>query len=202
MVLALALLLFQAPAVPKDPQQKATKATSPDPIVLAHFENLPIHSDASFQPGHTELTPALPQPAPAPDPEPAALDALPLSSEAAAAEPLIEPVLSAPRKQPKKYIKTWWALGAADHAAATFDAYTTRRFIQNGTGQELNPFYRPFAGSSLLYVAVQVAPTALDYVAKRMMASERPWIHRVWWVPQSIGTAASFASGVHNLTIH
>jgi hypothetical protein len=148
-------------------------------------------------PGYTELTPAAPVPAP----NPAALDALPFSREAAAAEPLIEPVIPAP-KEPKRPMKLWWTLATADHAAATFDAWSTRRFIENGTGQELNPIFRPFVGSGLIYVAVQVGPAALDYLAKRMMVSEHPLLRRVWWLPQSLGTAASLASGAHNLTLH
>ena len=199
MLLALAVLLFQAPAVPADGQQNVPKQAVQDPIALAHFENLPIRSDASYQPGRTELTPA--PPAPSPEPEPAPLEALPFPTEAPAPEPFIEPVIAKPQPQHRP-IKTWWALGMADHAAASFDAWTTRRFIENGTGQEMNPFYRPFAGSSLLYVAVQVAPTALDYMAHRMITSEHGWIRRVWWLPQSLGTAASLASGAHNLTIH
>jgi hypothetical protein len=99
-------------------------------------------------------------------------------------------------------MKLWWTLATADHAAATFDAWSTRRFVENGTGQELNPIFRPFVGSGLIYVAVQVGPAALDYLAKRMMVSEHPLLRRVWWLPQSLGTAASLASGAHNLTLH
>jgi hypothetical protein len=197
MVFALALLLLQSPVLPAGGAQNTTKPPAPPVITLAPFENLPIRSDASFLPGYTELTPA----APAPAPDPAALDALPFSPEAAAAEPLIEPVLPAPR-QPKRPMKLWWTLATADHAAATFDAWSTRRFVENGTGQELNPIFRPFVGSGLIYVAVQVGPAALDYLAKRMMVSEHPLLRRVWWLPQSLGTAASLASGAHNLTLH
>jgi hypothetical protein len=35
-----------------------------------------------------------------------------------------------------------------------------------------------------------------------MMVSEHPLLRRVWWLPQSLGTAASLASGAHNLTLH
>jgi hypothetical protein len=200
MVFALALLLFQAPVsqVSQANTQQKAATSAQDVITLASFDNLPIKSTASFLPGYTELTPA-----PPPDLAPAALDDLPFAPEAAEAQPFIEPVLPAPKvEERKRPMKLWWALASADHAAAGFDAWSTRRFVQNGTGRELNLFYRPFAGSNLLYAAVQVAPTALDYVARRMMTSEHPLFRRTWWLPQSLGTVASLASGAHNLTIH
>jgi hypothetical protein len=94
--------------------------------------------------------------------------------------------------------RKWLLLGAVEHGAATFDAWSTRRVIENGTGYELNPFLKPFANSNALYGAVQVAPFAFDYLALRMLHSEHPWMRKYWWVPQSASAATSIFAGVHN----
>lgn len=100
------------------------------------------------------------------------------------------------------YPKKWLLLGAVEHGAATFDAWSTRRVIENGTGYEMNPMLKPFANSNALYGAVQVAPLVFDYVGLRMLHSEHPWMRKFWWVPQSASTAASIFGGVHNTMIH
>ncbi|HEX2713483.1 MAG TPA: hypothetical protein VHM88_14880 [Candidatus Acidoferrales bacterium] len=97
--------------------------------------------------------------------------------------------------------RPWYALIAAGHGAATFDAWSTRHVIQSGRGHEANPLLRPFAGSSALYGAIQVGPTVLDYFARRMAGSEKRWVRRLWWVPQVMGTAGSLWSGAHNLRV-
>ncbi len=98
--------------------------------------------------------------------------------------------------------RLWYGLVVAQHSAATFDAWSTRRVIASGSGRELNPLLRPFAGSNALYGAVQIGPGLLDYVGKRMMTSQHAWMRRVWWVPQVAGTAASLVSGTHNLGVY
>ncbi len=108
------------------------------------------------------------------------------------------PFYAAKRKETPK---VWYALVAASHGAATFDAWTTRRVISSGRGQELNPLLRPFANSNALYGAIQVAPSLLDFLGRRMMRSEKPWVRRMWWLPQVVGTASSFWSGAHNLSL-
>lgn len=97
--------------------------------------------------------------------------------------------------------KLWYALIASGHGAATFDAWSTRHVIQSGRGHEVNPLLKPFAGSSALYGAVQVGPTLLDYLARRMVGSQKRWVRRLWWVPQVAGTAGSLWSGAHNLRV-
>ena len=97
--------------------------------------------------------------------------------------------------------KLWLGLAVAQHGAATFDAWTTRRAINRGA-QELNPMLKPFAGNNSIYAAVQVAPTLLDYVGRRMMTSRHSVLRHTWWLPQVLGTAASLAGGVHNLGVH
>jgi len=47
-------------------------------------------------------------------------------------------------------------------------------------------------------VAVQASPALMDYLGHRMMTSRHPWLRRMWWLPQSAGTALSLGSGVHN----
>jgi hypothetical protein len=97
--------------------------------------------------------------------------------------------------------RLWYALAAGSHAAATFDAWSTRRAIASGQAHEMNPLLRPFAHSNSLYVAVQASPALMDFLGRRMMTSQNRWIRRMWWVPQAAGTATSFLSGVHNLGV-
>ena len=97
--------------------------------------------------------------------------------------------------------KMWFVLGAAEHGAATFDAWSTRRNISEGL-VETNPMLKPFANSGGLYAAVQVAPVAFDFLSKAMLHSSHPWVRHMWWVPQTGSTVASVLSGAHNMAIH
>jgi len=97
--------------------------------------------------------------------------------------------------------RLWYVLTVVHHSAATFDAWSTRRIIESGQGYEMNPLMRPFASSNGLYAAVQVGPGLLDYLGRRMMKSQRPWVRRLWWLPQVAGTTASLWSGAHNLRL-
>src|SRR5258708_28751620 len=65
----------------------------------------------------------------------------------------------------------WIGLGIAEHSAATFDAWTTRRAITTVGAQELNPLLKPFAGNASLYAAIQVGPVTMHYVGKKMIYS-------------------------------
>jgi hypothetical protein len=95
---------------------------------------------------------------------------------------------------------TWLALSIAQHGAATFDAWSTRRAINEGH-QEMNPLLRPFAGNASLYAAIQVGPSIFDYVGRRMQRSDKRVLREFWWLPQSLGTAASLFAGAHNLSV-
>ena len=97
--------------------------------------------------------------------------------------------------------RAWIGLAIAGHGAATFDAWSTRRAITHGAGEELNPTLRPFAHSGALYVAVQASPALMDYLGRRMMASQHRWVRRMWWVPQVAGTAVSLTAGAHNVGV-
>lgn len=96
--------------------------------------------------------------------------------------------------------RKWLALAAAEHGAAAFDGYSTRQAIGRGA-VEADPVMRPFADSPSIYAAIQVAPLALDYAARRLQRSQNPLLRRVWWLPQSGGTAMYLFSGVHNLGV-
>src|SRR5262249_36627708 len=61
-----------------------------------------------------------------------------------------------------KVRRIWWGLTAAQHSAATFDAWSTRKSISSGNGYERNPLMKPFADSAAIYPVIQVVPLGLD----------------------------------------
>jgi hypothetical protein len=95
----------------------------------------------------------------------------------------------------------WLVLAIAGHGAATFDAWSTRRAISRSGAQELNPMLKPFAGNNSIYAATQVGPALLELLGRKMMTSRHPLLRHTWWLPQTLGTAASIAGGVHNLGV-
>jgi len=107
----------------------------------------------------------------------------------AAFRPKIEPM--------ERSSHLWFALSAAEHGSAAFDAWSTRRAISQGRA-EADPMMRPFAHSAAIYGAIQVVPFGLDYVARRMERSTG-WARHVWWVPQSLATASYIFSGSYNV---
>jgi len=96
--------------------------------------------------------------------------------------------------------RTWLLLSVAQHGAATFDAYSTRRAIASGA-VEADPLMRPFAGSPGIYAAIHICPLALDYMAARMQRSQHQFLRRTWWVPQAASTSLFITSGAHNLHV-
>lgn len=96
--------------------------------------------------------------------------------------------------------KAWILLSIADHGAAAFDAYSTRAAISRGA-VEADPLVRPFAGSDGLYAAIQVAPVALDFLARHMQRSQNGLLRRTWWVPQTASAGLFVFAGSHNLTV-
>jgi len=112
----------------------------------------------------------------------------------------LKPVTQSPRETPRQR-KIWYALSAAGHAGAGFDAWSTRRAISSGTGSETNPMLRPFAHSNALYAATQASPFLMDFLGKKMMTSQHKWVRKMWWLPQAAGTGTSFAAGGHNVSI-
>jgi hypothetical protein len=96
--------------------------------------------------------------------------------------------------------RRWLVLSIAQSSAAGFDAYSTRRAIEDGA-HEADPMMRPFAGSSGIYAAIQVGPIVLDYAARHMQHSENPFIRHTWWLPQTLGTGLYLFSGAHNMQV-
>ena len=41
----------------------------------------------------------------------------------------------------------------------------------------------------------------MDVIGKRAMMSERPWVRKLWWVPQSAMASVSFEAGTHNIGV-
>ena len=95
--------------------------------------------------------------------------------------------------------RKWIALSIAQHGAAVFDAWTTRRKLSGGGYHESNPLLKPFAGNNSLYAVTQITPAALDLLGNRMRKSERPWVRRLWWLPQAAQTAMQITCGATNL---
>jgi hypothetical protein len=114
---------------------------------------------------------------------------------------LIEPIrpIKLVKPSPAGSKRVWMALTLAQHSAATFDAWTTRRNVSSGHYHENNPFLKPFAGNNSLYAVVQITPLVFDLVGQRMRHSERPWARRFWWMPQAVQTATHLAFGARNL---
>ena len=96
--------------------------------------------------------------------------------------------------------RNWLALSIVQSGAATFDAYATRKAIENGA-HEADPFMRPFANSSGIYAAIQICPLVLDYTARHMQRSENPVMRHTWWLPQALGTGIYIFSGAHDLQV-
>ena len=195
MVLATAVLLLQFSAFPgasgpPRPSPKSNTAaeaakTAPDtkkslPVVTAPgdaLKTVAVHEDGSRRLASNEIVVN------------GSLSNIYLPSPPAF-RPKVEPVVHASR--------LWFALGAAEHGAATFDAWSTRRAVSQGR-MEADPVMRPFAHSAAIYGAIQVLPLGLDYVARRMQHSTG-WTRHVWWVPQSVATATYLFSGSYNVT--
>jgi len=97
--------------------------------------------------------------------------------------------------------RKWLLLTIAQHSAAAFDAWTTRRVVGNGLGYERNPLLRPFAKSGALYAAIHVGPLVNDWLARRLQRSQIAWVRKLWWLPQTVGAALHVWGGIHNLGV-
>ena len=212
MLIAIAALLFQFPISSPNQIQVAAKVSqsaevaqaadnspSARPEVLS-AANLPTNAEASvaLEPGRLVAEPiAVASPAPAaaaPNPSAAAIQPAP-----------IVPVYGRPIRavSDHRQNREWLALSIAAHGAAGFDAWSTRRVMSSVPGaQEMNPLLRPFAGNASMYAAVQVAPTILDFLSRRMMNSRNDFLRHTWWLPQAVSAAISISSGVHNMGVY
>jgi hypothetical protein len=151
--------------------------------------------------------PTAPAPKVAADNATANGESSPLSAEAiqpaAAIQPANppKPAIRGVRYEEPRQKVAWIGLSIAGHGTAAFDAYSTRKAISGGYGTEANPLMRPFAHSNAIYVATQVGPTLMDYFGHKMMTNRRPWVRKMWWVPQAAGAGLSFTAGMHNMSI-
>ncbi len=98
-------------------------------------------------------------------------------------------------------IRKWQALVVAQHSAALFDAWTTRKAITSGNGYERDPLLKPFAQSAAIYPATQAVPVALDFLSYRMMRSDNRYLRRTWWLPQAVSIVGSVWCGSRNLRV-
>lgn len=187
MVLATLLLLCAAPQA----DEVAKVAAASNANASGQILSATISDSATKDTTPAAVLPSAPEPKVKPEAEPAPL------------RPAAQPFLAV-RRQPvetAKQRKMWYGLMAVSHAGAAFDAWSTRRAISSGAGQEANPFLKPFANSNAIYAATQVSPAVMDYLGKRMMTSQNPAIRKLWWIPQVMGTSMSFAAGVHNVGV-
>jgi hypothetical protein len=200
MLWAIGAILLQVHAVPQSavPAAAAMATTEAVPSQRTAAAEKLLIADASvaneatpFEPGRLDLTPVA---APAAAPGPIAL---------APIAPVIvsgrKPAFSGKIRDGQR--NAWIALSMVQHGAAAFDAWSTRRAITQNEAQELNPMLKPFANNPSIYAATQVTPLLLDILSRRMMNSHSQLLHRTWWLPQVLGTAASIAGGAHNLQI-
>jgi len=189
----------EAPVASAEAGASSAKAAAKTEVAFADANS----SSMSFAPGRLVAEPITPLSSAAPavanaDPSPAAIEPTPLiSSYRPGYGPPVRTVSDRWQK------REWLALSIAAHGGAGFDAWTTRKVLSNVPGaQEMNPLLRPFAGNASMYAAVQVAPTILDYVSRRMMNSRYDVLRHTWWLPQAVSAVVSVASGVHNIGVY
>ena len=95
-------------------------------------------------------------------------------------------------------------LGAVQTGALISDGVTTRQYLHRGY-VEVDPLTRAFLGRTPTWSrmaplgAVQVV--AGMWLAERMSKSQRVWVRRLWWLPQTIGIAGNIAASAHNTTL-
>jgi hypothetical protein len=213
MILAVAALLLQfGPAVPAMPAAAAAAAKAAEPAPTISAPSLP---DA---PAPSSLTPNA-----TPDAQPGAASMsssqtaqhAPASLRFASLDPAGNDTgtlstIRIPERNAKPFNpvspeavpsrKTWLMLSIAEHSAATFDAYSTRRALENGA-HEADPIMRPFAGSPAIYAAIQVCPLVADFAARKMQRSQNNFVRHTWWLPQAVGAGVYLFSGAHNMQV-
>jgi hypothetical protein len=200
MILVLAVLLLQIPAIPQTSSSVPRRASADVTQAGGGSAGMMPSADATPLPSDrlTAEKPRSSSEVSAPG------DFCSVSNpptEKIACEPVALSKSNLPSRSEKTRHRKWLVLTVAQHGAATFDAWSTRRVISRGEAQELNPMLRPFAGNASIYAAVQVAPVLFDYLGRRMMTSPHGWARRTWWILQTVSTATSLVSGAHNLSI-
>jgi hypothetical protein len=141
-------------------------------------------------------------------PELAAAPSTLMSANAAPVLPPVEPVrattmivrASTPERS-RGAIRTWQALLVAQHSAAVFDAWSTRKALTSGNGYERDPLLKPFVNSATIYPATQAAPLLFDFLGYKMMSSHNRYLRHTWWLPQAASFAGSIWCGSRNLRV-
>ena len=174
MVLAIAALFLQFPAVAPSSLSKVSEAASieesapagpadVEPVADAVASASVDRAPATVFPGSSEgqpesaiaMQPGRLTPMPfASASSSAAADSAPLFSSSSATSAFVasSPASMRVTRQEEgegRRKRVWLGLMMAQHSAATFDAWSTRRVISSGEGVELNPTLRPFAGNDL-----------------------------------------------------
>jgi hypothetical protein len=178
-------------ATPKNLKELIAPRTA-TPVTVSEVSTAPLN-------GSEVSTPSMPQPK-------ANRDADPSFADPAVPEPRLfafQPVKPALRHHSitRNEKMAWYSLLIAEHAGAVLDAWSTRRALSGNYGREGDPLMRPFAHSGTIYIATQVTPFLMDILSRRLMTSERPWLHKLWWVPQSTMASVSFEAGIHNIGV-
>jgi hypothetical protein len=216
MLLAVAALLLQFPVFSAYKIPTTAKVSEPAAVSVSADAAAPSTASAASageELGSAEASSADAKPASVSF-EPGRLVAEPVAAASSApSAPAAEPVPIVPVYNPpiralravsdQRQRREWLGLSIAAHGAAGFDAWSTRRVLSSVPGaQEMNPLLRPFAGNASMYAAVQVTPTILDFVSRRMMNSRYEWARHTWWLPQAVSAVISVASGVHNVGVY
>jgi hypothetical protein len=144
-------------------------------------------------------TPSMPQPKANSDADPSFADPAVLEPRPLPFHPVKQAIRHHYNNRNEKI--TWYSLMIAGHAGAVLDAWSTRRALSGNYGHEADPLMRPFAHSGTLYLATQVTPLLMDIIGRRALMSERPLVHKLWWVPQSVMASMSFHAGIHNIGV-
>jgi hypothetical protein len=205
MFLVIAALLIQ-PALSANLAIPATALALPQPSEsvaagspLSESVSMPEAPDPGLA---SAEAPAIPVPSPNPSAAEPASPAAPAPIILSKPDPHYAVSVSELIAESRHKRQMWLGLGIAEHGAAAFDAWSTRRAITAGGAHELNPVFKPFAGNASMYAAIQVEPIVMDFLARKMMYSRHGWVRHMWWVPQSASMAGSLFCGAHNLGVH
>lgn len=161
-------------------------ASQREPVISARVSPGPLDSSSTLGAGSAESAAVLSSSA-----------VLPLTPQ-----PVIKPSNTRPEVGlSARELQVWKGLLVAEHSAAIFDAWTTRKSLQSGNGYERNPLLKPFADSAAIYPMLQIAPVGFDFLSHRMMRSQHRFFRKTWWVPQLLSTGASLWCGSRNLRV-
>lgn len=175
---ALAFVIFGLPLCAEDGASAAQVATSSS-LALSRVDELAAPSTLVSASAAPVLPPVTPEPL----------------------HPTVAIVRSTSPERSRAAVRAWQALLVAQHSAAAFDAWTTRKALTSGNGYERDPVMKPFANSATIYPATQVAPLLFDFLGYRMMTSHNRYLRHTWWVPQAVSFAGSVWCGSRNLRV-